>query len=132
MGQTIQRLWFGGSLGPVKGLELKATDHCRVFVDGVEVGAIYRVLSGGHVSYEYRGKPLGAYGIEWLSTTTAAELEARLRESIRVSDQKLSAWRARQGREIGRSFARAHITAKAIRDHEGGLVASSHPQLEVV
>jgi hypothetical protein len=123
MTQTIQRLWFGGSLGPAKRLELKAADHCRVFLDGCEVGAVFVVKSGGHVSYEYRGEALGAYGIEWLSTASSEELERRLRESVRLSDQKLRAWRIRQGRDVGRSFARAHIRARAVAQaithHEG-------------
>jgi hypothetical protein len=93
-------------------------DSALVYLDSVEVGAVFKVMAGSHEVYEYRGQPLGAYKIEWLSCSSKAELEARLQESVRVSNQKIRAWRARKGKETGLAFARAHVTARAIRDHE--------------
>ena len=59
----MSRLTFGEDLGPAKVVGLKAEHHCTVFLDGEPWGHLYKGPGG----YEYRGKPVGADELSWIT-----------------------------------------------------------------
>ena len=72
------RLSFGPDKGEVRVPGLRAERHCEVSIDGEVVGLL---LSGGG-GCEYRGKPVGVRGLEWVVGADSREVVSRLRASL--------------------------------------------------
>lgn len=76
------RLVFGKDLGPASVVGMQAASHCAVLLDGEQVGFIYRDKGTlGH--YEYRGKPVGKFGLTWIAARAAENVVTRLQESLK-------------------------------------------------
>lgn len=77
-------LSFGRDRGPIRVYGLRAEHHCQVMVDGEVMGLLYG-MEGGKF-YEYRGKAIGLYGLEWVGANDGRVVVARLSESL-VAEQ---------------------------------------------
>ena len=72
------RLSFGGDLGAAKVVGMRAEHHCVVFIDGKQVGYLYR----GQGVYEYRGEPVGADEISWVCRVDKRDVVSALVGSL--------------------------------------------------
>ena len=72
------RLSFGGDLGAAKVVGMRAEHHCVVFIDGKQVGHLYK----GSGTYEYRGEPVGADEISWVCRVDKRDVVSALVGSL--------------------------------------------------
>ena len=69
---------FGPDKGEKRVFGLRAERHCEVRLDGEVVGLL---LSGGG-GCEYRGKPVGRRGLEWVVGADSRDVVGKLRASL--------------------------------------------------
>ena len=74
----MSRLTFGDDLGPAKAVGLRADHHCLVFIDGEQVGYLYKGSNG----YEYRGRPVGANELSWVGRLDKRDVINALMDSL--------------------------------------------------
>lgn len=84
----MANLSYGKDLGPIKIPGMKALHHCDVLLNNKKVGRIYAGDAGGFSLYEFRGGPLGAYGLEWVASRDRRDVINRLEESL-VEERRL-------------------------------------------
>lgn len=90
-------LRFGVDLGPVKKGSLNAPHHCELRIDDELMGYIYQVREG----YEYRGKAVGAYEMEWVARSDKRDLIDALEGSLAAVKKRKS-----RAKRVGRSKAK--------------------------
>ena len=83
-------LTFGDDLGPAKKGSLTASHHCELRVGETVMGYVYQVREG----YEYRGKAIGAYRMEWVARSDKRDLITVLEQSLQAVKKRKS--RAKQ------------------------------------
>ena len=76
----MKRLTFSEDLGPTRIVGLRAEHHCTVFLDGEAVGHLYK----GPGSYEYRGKPVGADELSWITRVDKRDVINDLMGSLKA------------------------------------------------
>ena len=76
----MSRLTFGDDLGPTRIVGLRAEHHCTVFLDGEAVGHLYK----GQGTFEYRGKPVGADELSWITRVDKRDVINDLMGSLKA------------------------------------------------
>ena len=71
---------FGKNLGAYKRGHFVAENHCELLLDGVVMGKIFKLKN----SYEYRGKPLGTHGLEWVARSDQRDLMEAIDASMKA------------------------------------------------
>lgn len=71
---------FGKNLGVYKRGRFIADNHCELLLDGVVMGKVFKVTNG----YEYRGKPIGSHGLEWVARSDQRDLMEAIEASLKA------------------------------------------------